>query len=202
MSRRAMIAVIVGRPATGKTTLVKELCKINSRNLIFASNMSDKAFKGFGQIYCPTDAEIDTCYNILKTFTKGNLIICPDKLTDLLKAKKIFQNIARYFSGGGIFIDDAKTWIISKGMLDIKSEKVLIDARHKMTDVFFCFHSFKDVLGDIIKMECSYFIKKTGSQLTKSKLAYFDEDEQKKLIEIVNFVNSHPEQYITRVLKF
>jgi len=196
MARRCELGVIVGPPETGKSWLMLDNLKLNKKNLVFASSGYDKAWNlenlkklGFkGSIFAPKDSDIKTAYKVLKDFKEGVLVIVPDNFTGYDLGTLFFQNCARYFVNGGLFVDDSKTWILSKGNINTNCEKILIDARHKMTDVWICLHGLKDILGDIMTKKPTLYIKNTSVAVPKKLLDQLEPEQQTELLKVVKLV--------------
>jgi len=209
--RRAELGFIIGQPETGKTWLLLEALKINERNLVFASSGYDKAWTiknlkrlGFdAQVYAPTDSEVKTGYKVLQSFKKGVLVVVPDSFSDYQVGTLFFQNCARYFVSGSLLVDDSKTWILSKGLMNTGCEKILIDARHKETDVFCCLHGLKDLLGDVLTKAPTLYIKNTSTVVPRKLIEQILPEKAEELKRAVLLVKQEAKKnpYYCKVVK-
>lgn len=160
--RQGKLWLFVGTNGTGKTTKLKQCLAMNTRNLIVTPSAHDKGFSAAKKLQSTRLAEpyecmrykLDTVYPTLNRFTGNRKIFGYDKL-DVYPV----MDPERGFMCGGIFLDDFKGYVISKGQLPGIVDRFFKDRRHKELDIFMACHSWKEVNPEIFnyKPECWLF---------------------------------------------
>jgi hypothetical protein len=204
--RQAAYFIFVGVNGTGKTTQMKSMLPVNKRNLILPSNMLD-ASKSWGQfpVVRPTHSHVaDTIRDGSGKKTRriwqvpgirafrGNLLVDTQIFTTTEYKNEFFQSLCDVsnpsrFSDGGMFIDDTRGYIPSKGNLPELVANMLIGRRHLMVDLCMAFHAFQDVNSDLIKYGPKFFIFKTDlppNDTVLDKIALSSD-----LLEAIQYVN-------------
>jgi hypothetical protein len=190
--REAKFWIFIGTNGTGKTTTMKKFLVANKRNLILPANSIDKAWSGFTKIKPTNSFELDPndfrgkrqlrVWRLPKmnSFT-GDRVLDLSSIKEDADLKGLFAcitNISKPFVNGGLFIDDFKNWIYTKGSLPFTVRKLFNDRRHRMLDIFMASHSFQDVNGDLIQFNPKFVIFKTTlppNETVQKKIANFQE---------------------------
>lgn len=173
--RAAEFMIATGTNNTGKSTLFKGLLKVNARNLIIPANAFDPAWSGMPKIV-PKSKFVDDprdwrgkrkirTWSIpgIHSFTGSKVLDISEVETDE-DAQSLFQFIANTNKGmrkGGLFVDDYRNWIYTKGSVPRWVRKMFNDRRHRELDIFMASHSFQDISGDLIQFSPTMIIFRT-----------------------------------------
>ena len=188
--RKALFEISVGTPGCGKSTLMTKMLDINSRNLIFPSNTMDDTWKKypskkpvFEWVVDPNDFKGNRQIKKwripgLNTF-KGNLVVDMSGVREQKDQEDILTSIASTempYMNGGIFIDDCKNFIPSKGTLKLDVSRMFRERRHRMIDIFLAVHGFEDINADMIKMGAAFWVFRTDLPPTDAVRRKFGEN--------------------------
>lgn len=182
MSRQAEFLMLIGTNGTGKSTTFKKLLRVNSRNLVIPANEFDPAWKEFPKIKPKRTFVLDRddpkgqrqkpSWKVpgLMTFT-GTVVLDISELEtyeDCLNVFKAICNTKNGMRGGGLFIDDFKNWIATKGTLPRHVRSMFGDRRHREIDLFLATHSFQEINMDFIQFAPKLVVYKTTTAPNKS----------------------------------
>lgn len=204
--RQAWFLAFVGVNGTGKSTLMRKFINMNDRNLVLPSNMIEatKSWGNFPKVK-PTHSFESDPYDpkqnrqLLVFKTPGIRTMTGTKLVDVgvfregEHKRAYFSSIAdvnrreNCFTNGGLFIDDTRNYIITKGDLPNKVTTFLINRRHLSLDIFLAFHSFQDVNAQMLQYGLKFILFKTDlppNDTVKEKIQCIDD-----LIEMRAYVN-------------
>jgi len=204
--REGVLFAFIGVNGTGKSTLMKSFFKINLRNLILPANMLD-ASETWGRypVVKPTFTHEKDKYSLkqktnlvfylpkVKTFSGIRIVNVGEFNTgehkrDFFETIGDVDRLATAYTDGGLFIDDARNYIISKGQLPNRTIKMLTGRRHMMLDIFLAYHSFNDVNRDLIQYKCKFFLFRTDlppSDAVMEKIALKED-----MIEAIAYINN------------
>jgi len=201
VAREAQFYILVGTNGTGKSTVLRKFLAANKRNLIIPANHYDPAWSKDDKIV-PTSRFITDPndfkqlrkirdWNIprLQTFA-GNKVLETSVLMEDKDSQNCFAKVCdpkTGFKNGGLFIDDYKNWIYSKGTLPRIVRQTFGDRRHRMIDIFMATHSFQDVNADLLQFNPRIVVFRTTlppNETVAKKMQNFS-----KLQEIIERVN-------------
>lgn len=141
--------IAIGTNGCGKTTFLKRFLSFNQRNLIIPASRLDDAWRMFPEQpikMIPGKTKHDTRYEFPELLKfQGNRIIQLPNPT----AFKFLCDQDQGFMNGGLFIDDFKNTIPSKGNLPGHVNRLFSDRRFKMLDIYMASHSFQKVNADL-----------------------------------------------------
>jgi hypothetical protein len=205
--RKAAYFIFIGVNGTGKTTMMRNFIALNPRNLIMPSNMLDaqQSWGAFPRITPlhrhvsdtmrdPTGKKKRLVWflpNVRQL--KGTYLVNTGVFTETSYKKQFFESLcdisdqSTMYSNGGLFIDDTRGYIITKGTLPELVSNMLIARRHLMIDLFMAFHAFQDINGDLIKFGPRFFVFKTDlppNDTVMDKIACKED-----LLECIRYVN-------------
>jgi hypothetical protein len=166
MSRTAQFFLLIGTNGTGKTTQLKKFLAINSRNLIIAPNRFDSAWDKITHMEpTPEDLgrnKIKFNYPDINNFTgeRKTVIEHPNQVSGITHPVLGFRN-------GGLFLDDFKNYIPSRGTLPPDIIRLFSDRRHKMIDIFAATHSWGNVNPDFMTYDPVIIQFRTTRPITK-----------------------------------
>lgn len=156
-TREATFKILVGTNGTGKTTLMKKFLVLNERNLIIPSGRDDTAWHGYPELNWKAQWIEDPMRpgkqtNVVRiedinTFT-GTRVLHVDGNPRIFDAVTDGQF---GFRNGGLFMDDFRQYVFSKGTLTNGVNSLFMSRRHKMVDVFMACHSGQDISADLIR---------------------------------------------------
>lgn len=165
MPRIPKLLILIGTNGTGKSTLLKKLLTVNSRNLIIPANRLDPAWDGIAELGTswkhrpdPRDAkgirmEAYQAIDNLDTFT-GNRLVHAD-------SPETFAAVCDQRTGymrGGLFLDDFRNYVPSKGNLPGHVVSMFSSRRHRMLDIFMACHSFQDVNLQLMQFNPTFVV--------------------------------------------
>lgn len=161
MYRTAKFVVFIGTNGTGKSTIMKKFLNFNRRNLIIPANSYDKAWDNIPELKVVwIEAQKKYIIPEINTFQGTKKIIIYDP--------KIFKAVTDQYNGfknGGLFMDDFKNYIPSKGSLPPDVNRLFSDRRHKMIDIFCATHSFQKINADLFDFSPTIFCFNTTRPL-------------------------------------
>jgi hypothetical protein len=165
--RQAAFGIFIGTNGTGKTSRMKELLPANARNLIIPSGRDDVAWRGLPELtwnaaWIEDEMKPGKKVNAvqvaeLNTFT-GNRLFQVDGKPILFDAIAHRQT---GFRNGGLFMDDYKNYLFSRGSMRQEVDGLFINRRHKMLDIFMACHGFEDVNRDLLRFNPTLFLFRT-----------------------------------------
>lgn len=202
MSRKAALCLFVGTNGTGKSTQMRRFTKVNDRNLIIPANKLDKAFDSISELKSQqldvvirgkgkTPQEL-TVYPELNRFKGVRKVFCQDSLDlhGIIESPDVDPR--RSFLKGGIFFDDFKNYVQSRGVFPSVFRRLFSDRRHREVDIFIAAHSWQYINPELFSFEPTCFVFKVTQPVTKQiqdKVQNIDE-----LIEIQTRVNERSEK--------
>ena len=176
--RKALLSISVGTTGTRKTTNMKELLVVNERNLVIPNGRDDKAWFGYPELTCrgeyytdpldpnPNNRRTRVVINELDTFT-GTRVLHVDG------DQRIFDAVVdntRGFKGGGLFLDDFRNYILTKGTLKQNVDAMFRNMRPRMLDIFMACHSWEDVSRDLMRFDPLLFVFYTTLPPTEASI--------------------------------
>jgi hypothetical protein len=206
VDRKGIFMAGIGVPGSGKSTLMKTFLKINKRNLILPANMMDAAqtYPSLPRVNPMHRVDIDPLIiarnNKVLTFYlpnvrdfRGTQVVNVDVFDDQKHKESFFKSLGNtnkkqfMFTDGGLFVDDARNYIATKGSLPQSLQTFFASRRHLMLDIFFSFHGFNDINVDLIKLGMRFMVFRTDlppSDAVMDKIAL--KEDLLKCISIVN----------------
>lgn len=155
--REAALKMRIGTNGTGKSTWMKSYLPVNERNIVVPSSRDDSAWSGLEELKWevqhlddpmnPGKLVATVVFPDINTFT-GTRVVHVDG------DARIFNGIIhpqRGFRNGGLFLDDFRMYVFSKGTITREANAVFIGRRHRMLDIFMCCHSGQDISADFIR---------------------------------------------------
>jgi predicted ATPase len=213
--RKAAFDILFGTNGTGKTTVMKKLLAINSRNLILPANRLDKAWNEYPEINVQkilievTKGKEDDFEYFFKARGEEAMLLqrrFKERLSKELQTfkgnKKIFAPHREIFNviihpekgfvNGGLFIDDFKNHI-PKNNLPANVQSLFGDRRHKMLDIFMAAHSPTDMPPKLLDFQPTIYLFFTTSNFERAENKY-QEEIMKRLQDAQVRVNkiAHP----------
>lgn len=190
--RKAVFYAFVGSNGTGKSTTMKRMMELNARNLVVPSNRLDSAWSDYPELVPEVYLE-DDAWNPGKkrrAFRAAEMasfqgarvlhIDDPAQLHAITDERHGMKN-------GGLFLDDFRNYIPSKGMLPPHVSKVFTGRRHRMLDIFMACHAFQDLNMQLMQFEPELYVFRTTlppNEAVEGKVAKWEE-----LLEVVERVN-------------
>ncbi len=184
------IIILSGTNGTGKSTVMKKLLEINSRNIVIPANPYDKAWSSFPKlkpkhrfVLDKKDPKqkrqiMDWYIPNLNTF-KGTKVLDVTEMEAMDEDPRIiFKYLCHKFNNGGFFVDDYKNYIHSAGTLPNYVTRIFRDRRHRMLDIFMASHSLSDVNGEFIQFNPKLLIFKVTRTLTQSVKDKFENHKE------------------------
>lgn len=200
--------ILIGTNGTGKSTRMKELLKAQNRNLIIPANYDDsqKTWGFIDKVLVPQykwvledrgpgkkKANKKRWYiPELNTF-KGNAKIHLDAHDDL-DPTEIFRIILHHkngFKNGGLFMDDCKNYIISKGSLPHWIRSIFVGRRHKNLSLYAAGHGYDDINHDMVSFNpivLMHYVTKNPTDTWYDRLNDGDAERFKKTFEKVQSI--------------
>lgn len=205
-NREAFFLAFIGVNGTGKSTMMKRFMGMNSRNLVIPSNMMDAA-ETWGKLpriqpkhrfeldgFDPKGKRQLLVFSVpnVKTFT-GTKLIDVGIFREGEHKRAFFESICdanrqeSCYTRGGIFVDDTKNYIITKGDLPNRVTTWFINRRHLELDIFFAFHAFQDVNAQMIQYKMKFLLFRTDlppNETVEKKITCID--DLKEMREYIN----------------
>jgi hypothetical protein len=163
--RMAEFLIFIGTNGTGKSFNQKKFLPVNNRNLIIPANGRDKAWHGFTKLTPkfrfetdPNDPKQKRQHKVwyipgINSF-KGVRVLDVDVLETDEDCLSVFRAVCHRQTGfikGGLFVDDFKNYIFTKGTLPRYVRNLFNDRRHREVDIFMASHSMQDINGDMLQ---------------------------------------------------
>lgn len=177
MNRQAAFGIFIGTNGTGKTSRMKELLDVNARNLIVPSSRDDVAWNGFPELKWSVSYEPDpfrperkvasVMLPTLNTFAGSSLL----HVDGNIQVFDAVLNRTKGFRNGGLFLDDFRNYVFTKGTLRSEVDGLFINRRHRMLDIFMACHGFEDVSRDLLRYGPTLFIFRTTLPPNDSSVA-------------------------------
>ncbi len=154
--REAVLKIRIGTNGTGKSTWMKNYLPVNERNIVVPSSPDDSAWSGLKELKWEvmhledpfTKRMVPTCvFPEINTFTGTRVV-------HVNGDARVFNGLVhpdRGFRNGGLFLDDFRMYIISKGTITAEANALFIGRRHRMLDIFMACHSGQDISADFIR---------------------------------------------------
>lgn len=164
--RKAVLFAFVGSNGTGKSTTMKRMLELNRRNLIVPSNRLDSAWNQYPELVPEVFLEDDPwnpgkkrrAFRVpdMATFTGTRVLHIDDpaQLNAITDERHGFKN-------GGLFLDDFRNYIPSKGNLPPHVAKIFTGRRHRMLDIFMACHAFQDLNMQLMQFEPELYVFRT-----------------------------------------
>jgi hypothetical protein len=193
-TRQAAFRIFIGTNGTGKTTTMKKYLAINERNLVVPSSRDDTAWHGLPELAWEVRQMPDAftgkliptvVFPEINTFT-GTRVVHVDG------DERIFNGIihrSRGIKNAGLFLDDFRMYIYSKGSITKEANNLFIGRRHRMLDVFMACHSGQDISADLIRFNPDLVVGYTTSPPNDTTLAKVPNGQ--RFIEVSRRVNEH-----------
>lgn len=191
-TRQATFKIWIGTNGTRKTSDMKKYLPINERNLVVPSSRDDTAWHGLPELAWEvrqmpdpfTGRSVPTVvFPEINTFT-GTRVVHVDG------EERIFNGIIHQSRGikrAGLFLDDFKMYIYSKGTITKEANQLFIGRRHRMLDIFMACHSGQDISADLIRFNPDLIVGYTTSPPNDTTLAKVPNGA--KFIEVSRRVN-------------
>ena len=151
MARPNAVAILVGAPRTGKTTLTKAIIEGSHKKVLIYDVNNEEAYNGFKRM--PLDK--------LPVWRGGKWKVFTDDAEDLIY--QIYQNVRN----ATIIFEDATSYINRETAKYLR--KILVSRRHMNLDIIFSFHSLNQVPPMIYEMSNYISLKKTNDTIQKVK---------------------------------
>lgn len=175
-TRQAAFRIFIGTNGTGKTTTMKKYLAVNDRNLVVPSSRDDPAWRGYPELKWEVREMPDpfTGKNVravvfpeMHTFTGTHIVNVDGDL-------RIFNGIidqTRGMKRGGLFLDDFRMYIYSKGSISQEAVKLFIGRRHRELDIFMACHKGSDISSDLLGFNPDLVVGYTTSPPNDNTLA-------------------------------
>lgn len=180
MSRTAQFFLLIGTNGTGKTTQLKKFIGVNGRNLIIAPNRFDSAWDNVEAI----EPEVTPLQHNKFSYKYPGLNDYQGQRKTVIEDANQFSALTHSvygFRNGGLFLDDFKNYIPSRGTLPPDVIRLFSDRRHKMIDIFAATHSWGNVNPDFMTYDPVIIQFRTTRPITKevaNKVENFDKLKQ------------------------
>lgn len=191
-TRQAAFKIWIGTNGTRKTTDMMKYLSINERNLAVPSGRDDKAWHGIPELEWEVREMPDpftkklvptVVFPEINTFT-GTRVVHVDG------DQRIFNGIihqTRGIKNAGLFLDDFRMYIYSKGSITTAANQLFIGRRHRMLDIFMACHSGQDVSADLIRFNPELIVGYTTSPPNDTTLSKVPNGQ--RFIEVSRRVN-------------
>jgi hypothetical protein len=178
--RLAKFMILSGTNGTGKSTVQKQLTKVNKRNLIIPANPYDKAWNKLPKIkaqykFVPDPKDPKGKKQILRWYLpnmnkySGTKVLDTSLMVEMdEEPRKIFRYICLYFVNGGLFVDDYKNYIHASGILPNYVTRLFRDRRHRGVDIFMASHSLQDINGEFLQFDPELLIFRVTRPINKT----------------------------------
>lgn len=128
----------------------------------------------------------------IKTFT-GSRLVDVSVFREIEHKTAFFENLCDIkrpeiaYTKGGLYVDDTRNYIHSKGNLPMRVIEWLVQRRHIEMDIFLAYHAFQDVNAELIQYKLKFFIFQTDLPPNDTVLDKIELHND--LIEMRNYVN-------------
>jgi hypothetical protein len=175
-TREATLKIRIGTNGTGKSTWMKKYLQVNERNIVIPSSPDDTAWHGLPELKWTVIQELDQFsgrmvprvhFPDMANFTGTRVVQHKGDL-------RIFNGIidsTHGFKNGGLFLDDFKMYVYSKGTITKEANALFIGRRHRMLDIFMACHSANDISADFIRFNPELIVGYTTLPANDNTLA-------------------------------
>jgi hypothetical protein len=192
MSRVGEFAFLVGTQNVGKSTLMRQLFDINSRNLVIPQNRSTEIWNDCTEVPWERIFEESTqtpAFEAKRVFSsnaklkekmnftyhlglylhrmEGNNRIYIDHDTQYLFA--VLSDPKYGFKNGGLFSDDYTNYIPTLGKLPSYVQRLVTDRRDDRRDLFFAVHGFRKINKDFFDWSPSIYLFRTDADVQSAE---------------------------------
>ncbi len=185
----AKVYVIVGQRGSGKTTYAINLAKrLNKSVLVYTYTSDREAYKNYIRV---SPEKVGKVTDEKGLYIINDIHFRKTDSTRKITITRVLTWIYNKFWHGTLLIDDAG------GLLDRYQnqmiENILMDARHKNTDIILIFHSFSKIPLYVFTYMNWLIIFKTTGPIDKDRAKNLNEYE--KIIEAQNEVNRSDDKH-------
>lgn len=194
-NREATLKIRIGTNGTGKSTWMKKYLPVNDRNIVVPSSRDDSAFSGYPELKWEvvrmpdpfSGKDVPTViFPEMATFTGTRVVHIDGDL-------RIFNGLIhpqRGFKNGGLFLDDFRMYVHSKGTITTEANALFLGRRHRMLDIFMACHSGQDISADFVKFNPTIIVGYTTLPPNENVLAKMPNGQAfADAVERVNRVN-------------
>ncbi|MEL6558341.1 MAG: ATP-binding protein [Bacteroidota bacterium] len=151
MPRPNAVAILVGAPRTGKTTLTKKLIEASNKKVLIYDVNNEEAYDDYKRMPLKK----------LRGWKGGKWKVFTDDAEELIY--QIYANVRN----ATIIFEDATSYINRDTAKYLR--KILVSRRHMNLDIIFSFHSLNQVPPMIYEMSNYISLKKTNDTIQKVK---------------------------------
>ena len=151
MARANAVAILVGAPRTGKTTLTKAIIEASKKKVLIYDVNNEEAYDDFKRMPLKK----------IPGWRSGKFKVFTDDPEELIY--QIYQNVRN----ATIIFEDATSYINRDTTKYLR--KILVSRRHMNLDIIFSFHSLNQVPPMIYEMSNYISLKKTNDTIQKVK---------------------------------
>ena len=187
-TREATLKIRIGTNGTGKSTWMKKYLPVNGRNIVIPSSPDDTAWHDLPELTWTVIQREDPFskkmvphvhFPEMATFTGTRVVQHKGDL-------RIFNGIidpTHGFKNGGLFMDDFKMYVYSKGTITKEANALFIGRRHRMLDILMACHSANDISADFIRFNPELIVGYTTLPANDNTLAKMPNGEAYKATE-------------------
>lgn len=176
MPREATLQIRIGTNGTGKSTWMKKYLGVNDRNIVIPSSPDDTAWHDFPELAWEvrqmedpfTKKMVPTVFFPEMATFKGTRVVQHNG------DPRIFNGVihqSRGFKNGGLFLDDFRMYVYSKGTITQEANALFIGRRHRMLDIWMACHSANDISADFIRFNPTLIVGYTTLPANDNTLA-------------------------------